>query len=74
MHKERAPYDPSHSLARKAMDKCEHLSFELDELRRLMIRLGHDSRKQTRVIAIASLGLATSCIAFTAFVVFCMFN
>lgn len=74
MHKERTPYDPSQSLARRAMDKCDHLSFELDELRRLMIRLGHDTRKQTRLIAMAAIGLAFSSLAFAGFVIFCMIN
>ena len=74
MNRERAPYDPSHSLARKAMDKCDHLSFELDELRRLMINLGHESRKQCRTMLVGTLCIAFACFAFACMVTLSIFN
>lgn len=66
MTRERAPYDPSHSLARKAMDKCDYLNYELDELKRLMIKLSHESAKQSRTIIAGTL-----CLSFTVFIFAC---
>lgn len=74
MNKERQPYDPSQSLARRAMDKCDHLSFEIDEIRKLMIMLGHESRKQCRLLVAGTLWLALTCLIFAGILIFSFFN
>lgn len=74
MTRERPPYDPSHSLARKAMDKCDHLAFEMDELKRLMIMLGNESRKQCRTLLVGTIFLSLSCFSFACMVTIMFFN